>query len=106
MRGYEDITLRAKNAMVGTATYRYRMPIDYGWASTLWLFPSLFVSNLQLEVFGTLARTDNRDNHGAFGTALSLQSTIGQSVPFSIFYQFARRYDDGLGDLHLVGFGL
>lgn len=106
VRGYEDITLRAKNAMVGTATYRYRMPIDYGWASTLWLFPSLFVSNLQLEVFGTLARTDNRDNHGAFGTALSLQSTIGQSVPFSIFYQFARRYDDGLGDLHLVGFGL
>ncbi|MFY2559771.1 hypothetical protein ACN469_19200 [Corallococcus terminator] len=106
VRGYEDITIRAKNALIGGATYRYRFIIDHGWASTLWLLPSLFVRNFEMDIFATLARTDNRDNHGAFGAAMSLQFTLGQAVPFSIFYQFARRYDDGLGDLHLVGLGL
>ncbi|AGC45074.1 hypothetical protein MYSTI_03768 [Myxococcus stipitatus DSM 14675] len=108
LRGYEDHTIRARNVLIGGATYRYRFVVDHGWASTVWLLPSLFVSNLQLEVFGTLARTDNRDNHGAFGANVALQFTMGQSVPLSLFYQFARRYPtkDGLGDLHLVGLGL
>ncbi|NTX53598.1 hypothetical protein [Myxococcus sp. CA039A] len=106
VRGYEDITIRARNALIGGATYRYRIIVDHGWASTLWLLPSLFVRNFEMDVFATLARTDNRDNHGAFGAAMSIQFTMGQAVPFSLFYQFARRYDDGLGDLHLVGIGL
>jgi len=106
VRGYEDITIRAKNVLIGGATYKYRLVIDHGWASTLWLLPSLFIRNAEMDLFATLARTDNRDNHGAFGAAMSLQFTIGQAVPFSLFYQFARRYDDGLGDLHLFGVGL
>lgn len=108
LRGYEDHTIRAKNVLIGGATYRNRIIVDYGWASTLWLLPSLFVSNLELEVFGTLARTDTRENHGAFGANVAIQFTMGQTVPFSIFYQFARRFptEDRLGDLHLVGLGL
>ncbi|MCP3100882.1 hypothetical protein LZ198_18585 [Myxococcus sp. K15C18031901] len=106
VRGYEDHTIRSRNAMVGTATYRYQFVLDHGWASTLWLLPSLFISNLELEAFGTFARTDLRDNHRAAGGAATLEFTLGQALPLSVFYQYAHRFEDGLGDLHLFGFGL
>ncbi|MFP2924724.1 hypothetical protein ACLESO_05800, partial [Pyxidicoccus sp. 3LG] len=106
LRGYEDRTTRARNALIGTATYRYRVPIDYGWASTLWIFPSLFVSDFEVEGFGSIARTDNRDNHGAVGASTMLHLTFGQAVPVSLFYQYAYRFDRGLGPLHLFGLGL
>lgn len=106
LRGYEDLTVRARNALIGTATYRYRVPIDYGWASTLWVLPSLFVSDFEVEGFGSLARTDNRNNLGAVGASASLRLTFGQAIPVSLFYQYAYRFERGLDDLHLVGFGL
>ncbi|WP_323378886.1 hypothetical protein [Pyxidicoccus xibeiensis] len=106
LRGYEDRTTRARTALIGSATYRYRVPIDYGWASTLWILPSLFVSDFEMEGFGSVARTDNRDNHGAVGGSAALRLTFGQTVPVSLFYQYAYRFDRGLGDLHLFGFGL
>ena len=52
------------------------------------------------------ARTDLRANHRSAGGAVFLHTTFGQSVGLSLFYQYARRFDDGLGDLHLVGFSL
>jgi hypothetical protein len=106
VRGLEDFTALARSALIGTATYRYRQPIDYGWASTLWLLPSLFVSDFEVEGFGTLARTDLRDNYRAVGGAASLHLTLGQAIPLSFFYQYAYRFDRGLGHLHLVGLGL
>ncbi|WP_426752565.1 hypothetical protein [Myxococcus sp. Y35] len=106
LRGYEDLEIRARNALVGAATYQYRVPIDYGWASTLWLFPSLFVRDIGFDAFGALARTDNRANHAAVGASASLHLTFGQSVPVSLFYQYAYRFERGLDHLHLVGLGL
>ncbi|MFP2963079.1 hypothetical protein ACLEPN_36290 [Myxococcus sp. 1LA] len=106
LRGYEDLEIRARNALIGSANYQYRVPIDYGWASTLWLFPSLFVRDVGFEAFGSLARTDNRANHAAVGGAASLSLTFGQSVPVSLYYQYAYRFEQGLDHLHLVGFGL
>lgn len=106
LRGYEDLTTRARNALIGGATYRYRVPIDYGWASTLWIFPSLFVSDFEVEGFGSLARVDNRNNLGAVGGSASLSATFGQAVPVTLFYQYAYRFERGLGDLHLFGVGL
>ncbi|MCY1047308.1 hypothetical protein OV208_38780 [Corallococcus sp. bb12-1] len=103
LRGYEDYTIRARNVLIANARYRYRFIVDYGWASTLWLLPSLFVSQFELEGFGTLARTDNRDNHGAVGGTATLRLTMGQAYAFAFFYQYARRFNDGLGDLHLIG---
>ncbi|CAM3349761.1 hypothetical protein G4177_13540 [Corallococcus sp. ZKHCc1 1396] len=103
LRGYEDRTFRARNVLIANARYRYRVIVDYGWASTLWLLPSLFVSQFELEGFGTLARTDNRNNHGAVGGSATLRFTLGQAYALSVFYQYARRFDDRLGDLHLVG---
>nr|WP_324290030.1 hypothetical protein [Pyxidicoccus sp. MSG2] len=106
LRGYEDLTTRARSALIGSATYRYRVPIDYGWASTLWILPSLFVSDFEVEAFGSLARVDNRNNLGAVGGAASLRLTFGQAVPVTLFYQYAWRFEPGLGDLHLFGVGL
>ena len=106
LRGYEDLTTRARNALIGSATYRYRVPIDYGWASTLWVLPSLFVSDFEVEGFGSLARVDNRNNLGAVGASASLSLTFGQAIPVSLFYQYAYRFERGLNDLHLVGFGI
>ncbi|HZI09968.1 MAG TPA: hypothetical protein VE153_06200 [Myxococcus sp.] len=106
VRGLEDFTVLARSALIGTATYRYRQPIDYGWASTLWLLPSLFISDFEVEGFGTLARTDLRENFRAVGGSASLHLTLGQAIPLSFFYQYAYRFDRGLGHLHLVGLGL
>ncbi|MHA7631425.1 hypothetical protein [Corallococcus sp. M7] len=103
LRGYEDHTFRARNVLLANARYRYRFIIDYGWASTLWVLPSLFVSQVELDAFGSLARTDNRDNHGAVGGSATLRLTVGQAYALSFFYQYAHRFDDGFGDLHLIG---
>ncbi len=103
LRGYEDFTTRARHAVIGSAQYRYRFIIDYGWASTLYLLPSLFVNQLEVEAFGSWARTDFRNNLRAAGGAARLQLTIGSLVPLGIYYQYAQRFDRGLGPLHLVG---
>ncbi|MFL5358665.1 hypothetical protein [Archangium sp.] len=106
LRGYEDFALSARNVLIANARYRYRIIIDYGWSSFFWLGPSFFISQVELEGFGSWARTDLRDNHRAAGGALFLRTTFGQAASLSLFYQYARRFDDGLGDLHLVGLSL
>ncbi|AKJ04524.1 Hypothetical protein AA314_06150 [Archangium gephyra] len=106
LRGYEDYALSARSVLIAQARYRYRVIIDYGWTSFFWVLPSFFISQVELEAFGSWARTDLRDNHRAAGGALYLRTTFGQALPLSLFYQYARRFDDGLGDLHLVGVAL
>ncbi|AFE05427.1 hypothetical protein COCOR_03773 [Corallococcus coralloides DSM 2259] len=103
LRGYEDHTFRARNVLLANARYRYRFIIDYGWASTLWVLPSLFISQVELDGFGSIARTDNRDNHAAVGGSATLRLSVGQAYALSFFYQYAHRFDDGFGDLHLIG---
>ncbi|HSP81189.1 MAG TPA: hypothetical protein VLQ93_21900, partial [Myxococcaceae bacterium] len=106
LRGYEDYAIGARHAVIAQARYRYRIIIDYGWSSFFWLGPSFFISQLELEAFGSWARTDFRTHHRAAGGALFLRTTFGQSLPLSLYYQFAARFDDRLGPLHLVGFAL
>ena len=106
LRGCEDFALSARNVMIASARYRYRVIIDHGWTSFFWLGPSFFISQVELEAFGSWARTDLRDNHRAAGGALFVRTTFGQALPLSLFYQYARRFDDGLGHLHLVGVAL
>jgi hypothetical protein len=106
LRGYEDYSLGARNVLIAHARYRYRFIIDHGWSSFFWLGPSFFISQVELEAFGSWARTDLRDNHRAAGGALFVRTTFGQSLPLALFYQYARRFDDGLGHLHLVGLSL
>jgi len=106
LRGYEDFALDARNVLIASARYRYRVIFDYGWTTFFWLGPSFFISQLELEAFGAWARTDLRDDHRAAGGALYLRTNFGQALPMSLFYQYARRFDDGLGHLHLVGIAL
>lgn len=112
LRGYEDFTFRARHVVIGNAAYTYRFIIDYGWASTLYLLPSLFVNQLEVEGFGSWARTDFRDNHRAAGGAVRLQLTFGQLIPVALYYQVAYRFDQCLDEdsinhcsepLHFVG---
>jgi hypothetical protein len=103
LRGYEDYTVGARNAVIATARYRYRLIFNQGWASTLYLGPSFLLKQLEVEGFASWARTDWQSNHRAAGGAVLLRSTFGQSIPVTLYYQFAARFDDGLGPLHLVG---
>jgi hypothetical protein len=103
LRGYEDFTTRARHVVIGNALYRYRFIVDHGWASTLYLLPSLFVNQLEVEGFGSWARTDFRHNLRAAGGAVRLQLTFGQLVPVGLYYQYAYRFDREVGPLHLVG---
>jgi hypothetical protein len=102
----DHVALSARNVIIANARYRYRLVIDYGWSTFFWLGPSFFISQVELEAFGSWARTDLRDSHRAAGGAVFLRTTFGQTIPFSLFYQYARRFDDGLGNLHLVGVSL
>jgi hypothetical protein len=105
LRGYEDLTLRARHALIGNARYRYRVIIDYGWASTLYLLPSLFITQFEVDGFGAWARTDFRFHHRVVGGSARLNLTLGQLLPLGIYYQYAYRFDlpERLRDLHLVG---
>jgi len=103
LRGYEDFTTRARHVVIGDALYRYRFIVDYGWASTLYLLPSLFVNQLEVEGFGSWARTDFRENLRAAGGAVRLRLTFGGLLPVGLYYQYAYRFDREVGPLHLVG---
>jgi hypothetical protein len=105
LRGYEDLTIRARHALIGHARYRYRAIIDYGWASTLYLLPSLFITQFELDAFGAFARTDFRFNHRVVGGSARLNLTLGQLLPLGIYYQYAYRFDlpRDQRELHLIG---
>ncbi len=103
LRGYEDFSTEARHAVIGNALYRYRFIVDYGWASTLYLLPSLFVNQFEVEGFGSWAHLDFENHLLAAGAAARLQLTLGSLIPIGIYYQYAYRFDRGLEPLHLVG---
>lgn len=111
LRGYEDFPIRANNATIGEARYRYSFPIDKGFASFLYLLPSLFFRQVDLDAFGSAAATDLiKDGlaepaafHRAVGAQIAIRTSWGDALPLSFFYQFSQRFDDGLGAFHLVG---
>ncbi len=115
LRGYEDATLRTNQVLI--AGFRYRAPIivDFGWASFLWILPSFFIRQADLEGFGEWAHTwtsaDSTtpaytSDHRTLGAALYLRTLWGSGVPLSFYYQFAWRPDDGLTPLHIIGVAL
>ena len=48
LRGYEDHGIRATRALIAGARYRYPFIIDRGYASLLYLFPSVFIRQVDL----------------------------------------------------------
>lgn len=105
VRGFDDFAMRAQHAAIFNARYRYSFIIDRGTASFLYLFPSFFFRQIDLEAFGSGAVTETQIARAA-GAALTFRVNFGGFLPVSLGYQFAWRFDFGLPPLHLVTFGL
>ena len=106
LRGFEDHAFAADRIAIAQATYRLPFIIDYGWASTLWLLPSLFVRQIDLDLFGDAATEgQNGARHTAAGGALTLRLAMWV-VPFAVQYQLARRFTDDQALVHLVVLGI
>ncbi|MBF5044130.1 hypothetical protein FGE12_17155 [Aggregicoccus sp. 17bor-14] len=106
LRGYEDLTIFARNVALASASYRYRFIIDHGWASFLYLLPSFFVRQAELNLFAEMARTDLRDNHRSAGAAVYLRTSFGGVAPVSLVYQVSKRFDDDHAVRHFFGLGV
>lgn len=104
VRGYDDFSVRATAAGIAHARYRYSFIIDRGSASFLYLFPSLFFRQVDVEGFGAGAMTDATGGRWArsAGAALVIRTLWGGALPASLSYQFAWRFDHGLPPLHSV----
>lgn len=106
VRGYEDFGVRTSRALTAQAVYRYPFIIDAGWASILWVLPSFFVRQIDVEAFGAAALIEGPQNWlRSAGAAISLRTVLGGSFGLSLFYRFAYRFDFGLPPLHAITFG-
>lgn len=101
LRGYDDYALRAKYAGIFGARYRYNFIVDRGTASFLYLFPSFFFRQVDVELFGSGAITETQSAKAA-GAAVYVRMSFGGVLPVTLLYQFAWRFDFGLPPLHVV----
>lgn len=108
LAGYEDTTLRCDSTVIAGAVYTFPLIIDRGWASVLWVLPSLFLRQVDLQAFGNFAWTHDVgwSLHRVAGAAVLLRTTFGGALALSFYYQFAWRFDDGLGALNTFGVAL
>ncbi len=102
VRGFDDFALRAQYLALFNGRYRYSFIIDRGFASLLYIFPSIFFRQVDVEAFGAAAITESQVARSA-GAAISFRTSIGGFIPVSLTYQFAWRFDFGLPPLHVVG---
>lgn len=92
LRGFEDRAQFGRRVLIGDATYTYPFIIDWGTASTLRLLPSLFVRQLNLDLFFTAASFLEEDRDEAFATGASLElATSFWLLPLSFELQGTRR---------------
>jgi len=109
LRGFEDLTLPARRAALGTLRWRYPLIIDAGWATSLYYFPAILIRQLDLELFGAGSLLDDGtgawSRHLAGGAALSL-ATYFWRVPVTVQYQVSRRITDDEAISQVVGIGI
>jgi WD40-like Beta Propeller Repeat len=108
LQGYEDTALRTDSVLIAGGLYTLPLIIDRGWASVLWVLPSLFLRQVDLQAFGNVAWTHDVgwNVHRVAGGAVLLRTTFGGALALSFYYQFAWRFDDGLGALNTFGVAL
>jgi hypothetical protein len=111
LQGYEDTQLRCDSTVIAGGVYTFPFIIDRGWASVLWILPSLFLRQVDLQAFGNVAWTHTDGNpdwqvHRVAGVVVALRTTFGGALALSFYYQFAWRFDDGLGALNTFGIAL
>jgi hypothetical protein len=105
LRGYEDYPIATDRIFIASADYRYPIIIDRGVASTAWILPSSFLSQIDLELFGSAA-TDAHGGpgHVAGGTAVTFEMALWR-VPLSLTYQIARRVEDDHALVQILALG-
>lgn len=91
LRGYEDRGYFAKGALIAGARYRYPLIVDRGITSVLYVLPSFFIRQVDLEVFGEGAQLDNGLQLGSVGGAVLVRTTLGGVLPIALSYQVAAR---------------
>ncbi len=106
VRGYDDFTIRTEGVGIANARYRFNFIIDRGTASILWLFPSFFARQFDVEAFGAGAYTLQGQWMRAAGGAASFRFNVMDVIPFSLTYQYAWRFDFARGGLHTVSLSL
>ncbi|HEY1087656.1 MAG TPA: hypothetical protein VGE37_08175, partial [Archangium sp.] len=67
----------------------------------LWILPSFFFRQIDLEAFGSAAITETQSAK-AVGAAIFFRMQFAGLLPVSLVYQFAWRFDFGLPPLHVV----
>jgi hypothetical protein len=94
LRGYEDYPIATDRIFIAELTYRYPLIVDRGSTSTLWVLPSAFFQQANLELFASAASDAHGGNpHAAGGASLTLDLALWR-LPFSVAYQIARRVED------------
>jgi len=101
LRGYDDFAIRAQHVATFNARYRYSFIVDRGTASVLWILPSFFMRQIDVEAFGSAAFTESQQAR-AVGAAVLFRTSFGGFLPVSLGYQFAWRFDFGLPPLHVL----
>lgn len=98
VRGYEDFGWLANNTVSGLLTYTYPIIFDWGWHSLLWIFPSFFISEVDLQLFGSSAFSTAAPHrpqwHSAVGGQVTLETWVGRFYNPSLIYQVAYRFDE------------
>lgn len=109
LRGYEDTAFGVSSVIAGELSWTYPIIIDRGTATTLWLLPSSFLRQLDLDLFaaGALAVSEQSmaeqpEQHLAAGGSLTLRLALWQA-PISLRLQLARRLRDDRAFTQLLG---
>lgn len=107
LRGFETLPFTVDRIGIVDVRYRYPIIIDRGTATSLWLLPSFFLSQIDVELFASGAAEDieriRQRGHLAAGGAVTVRFTWWL-LPFALQYQLAQRLSDDRALQHLVTF--
>lgn len=97
LRGFENLALFGRYAVIATATYNAPLIFDVGSATSLRFFPAFFLRQIDLQLFGTGATLidEGREKPIAVGAAAIVRTNFWL-IPLSFTFQESRRltYDE------------
>jgi hypothetical protein len=108
LRGFEDLEFSSDRIAIADLSYRLPLILDFGFASTAYLLPSLFFHQINLELFAAGASDSfakfDAHKHLAAGAAAALDLSLWV-IPMRLRYQLARRFTDDEALVHLLTLG-
>ncbi|MCP4445471.1 MAG: hypothetical protein GY811_09030 [Myxococcales bacterium] len=108
LRGYEDLSFATDRIAIAELSYRYPIILDFGVSSIAYILPSLFFSQLDLQLFG-MAATDSFvsfEEHRRMAAGASAELAMSFFiVPLRLRYQVAQRFTDDEALVHTIAIG-